>query len=322
MRVVARKIVRAVARRILPKAYLRLLKAANVLRQDYEVLIPRLERIYSMRSRGNSQKDDQYWAQLLRKYAHMIDKGIQRGDFEPGHSRRVYERARDALRRIRSPDVLADPSVVWAKDRIGIYERRRAGETYLRARPAAVPPSFTYEALRSLIMTRRSIRRFKRQPVTDKIMKAVGEVMVWAPSSCNRQPGRVYATNDEALVEQCLRTCKGATGFSAYVPSFLCFCADMRGYVLPREMLLHLIDVSLGMQNCALMGASLGLALTALSWAHHDEDENAELRRLLGIPEYYEIVLNAAMGYPEAGVEAPARKSVEQTVVLRSRSEL
>jgi len=107
---------------------------------------------------------------------------------------------------------------------------------------------------------------------------------------------------------------KGATGISEYVPGFMVFCADMRGYSYPAERMLPVVDVSLGMQSAALVAHAHGLSMTFLSWAQHTAGEDTALRELFDIPDYHEIVAGALCGYPAVSVEAPARKSITTTI--------
>jgi nitroreductase len=167
------------------------------------------------------------------------------------------------------------------------------------------------------IKARRSIRQFRDEPVDVHTVEAIVEVVNWSPTSCNRQPAKVFATNSPSLARSCLATCQGATGFSEFVPCFLSFCADPRSYWLPRELELPLMDVSLGVQNCCLMAHSQGLSLTLLSWANHTDDDERVLRDLLAIPDHFKIVVNGALGYPEHDVPVPLRKPIESTLVLR-----
>ncbi len=44
----------------------------------------------------------------------------------------------------------------------------------------------------------------------------------------------------------------------------------------------------------------------------------AELRRLLGIPNSYQIIVNAALGYSECAAVVPLRKPLDSTCVIRS----
>jgi hypothetical protein len=149
-------------------------------------------------------QDDDYRAQKLRKFAHILDKGLQRLDSEPGHSRIWYERALGMLQQIREPGVLQDESVAWARARINDYERLQAGH---RPEHADFETCGGYEQLLALIKQRRSIRFYKEQAVDLPTIEKVVEVVNWSSTSCNRQTAKVFVANEQPLVQACLDTC-------------------------------------------------------------------------------------------------------------------
>jgi hypothetical protein len=85
----------------------------------------------------------------------------------------------------------------------------------------------------------------------------------------------------------------------------------------PNEVALPYIDVSLGVQNCALVAHALGISLTLLTWAQQVDWQEHELRRLLDIPVHFQIIVSAAGGYPDRGVDVPVRKTKELFLVRR-----
>ena len=303
------------AAELIPNRWLRIVARPMVAPRAYAEIVSEAERIVDLQRIESFDKF--YWTQLLRKNVHMIDKGLQRDDCEPGHSSPIYKKTIEILAHLDVNESLEDPSVSWAAETLSEY--RSFQETGVPTRvPAATWPA--YNCLLEGIKSRRSIRSFREERIDIELLNKVLEPLPWAASSCNRQPARVYATLDPDLVVQCMANCSGATGFSSFVPAFLCFCADRRAYAMPREIWLPVLDTALGIQNCALTAHSLGLSLTLLSWAAHSPQQDKGLRKLLGIPEHYQIVVNAVMGFPKRGVPAPLRKPFAQTLVLRSRA--
>lgn len=293
----------------------RLLHKAAV-RNQYKEFVDRIEQARAMQRTGKGL-DDEYHMQKLRQAAHIVDKGLQRKDWQPGHSAKWYERAQEHLSGIASRDMLQDPSGIWALEVLETYERAQIDGHVTRPQSSELGPGCEYEQLLSAIMARRSARFFREEEVALDVVEKVVDVINWSPNSCNKQAAQVFVTTTPSLAQEGLSTCKGATGFGTYIPAFLCFCADLRSYWLPPEMLLPLVDVSLGIQNCCLVASSLGLSITLLSWAQHTQEDEQKLRGLLGIPSYCQIIVNGAMGYPERIPETPGRKRVESTYVLR-----
>jgi nitroreductase len=83
--------------------------------------------------------------------------------------------------------------------------------------------------------------------------------------------------------------------------------------------LLNMRALGLGVQNCCLAAHALGVSITLLSWARHTAADEIELRRILGIPEYCQIIVAGAAGYPRFATPAPHRKSVEETLTIVRR---
>ena len=283
------------------------------LEPQYKEFIDRVELVRTLQQQGGH--DEESRAQQLRKAAHIIDKGLQRDDWEPGHSTKWYRVAKELDGQIESAVLVADPSIRWARRKITEYEVGQETKSVSRQH-FTVDAGCDYEQLLQTIRARRSVRFYREQPVSEETIEKIASVVTWASNSCNKQTAKVFVANSPDLVKACLGTCKGATCFSDYVPTFLCFCSDMRSYWLPQEMLLPNIDVSLGIQNCALVAHSLGLSMTLLTWAQHTAEDDARLRSLLGIPEYYRIIVNGALGYPEYYPDPPLRKDPKTTYVL------
>lgn len=301
-----------IAVRLVPFSVRRWLFHPMIAPSDYRKEIALAESILALRhhSRG---LDEEFWAAVLRKYAHILDKGLQRCDCEPGHSGEFFQLAHASLRQLSSDAALSDPSVQWAKGRIAAYEKLQHSGRREDPVPPYVPAPSSFEALDGLIRTRRSIRSFTAQPVPRELLAKIVATVNWASSSCNRQTVKVFVADQGPLVEACLAANSGATCFDGGVPCFVCFCADLRAYDMPQEMTLPVLDVALGMQNCCLAAHALGCAVTLLNWTHHTDEQDRQLRRLLGIPSHFRIVANGALGYPSQGAPVPERKSARHT---------
>jgi len=313
-----RRLIAKALRTVLPDRWIRVLRDPLLLPGYYRRFAAEIERAIDAVRRGEGLDDD-YWAAVVRKNAHIVDKGLARRDFERGHSEAYYQQALAALGMLSEERIGSDPSLVWARAKLDQYQSCQQGcDDALPASPEEMSPG-AEAALLEVIRGRRSVRCYADRPVDERTIRRVVEVVNWAPSSCNRQTARVFATTDPALVATCKSTCAGATSFSAPIPVFLAFCADLRPYALPEEMWLPMIDVSLGVQNCCLYAQTLGLSITILSWAQSTPDDERKLRQALDIPPQFRIVLNALMGYYDRTAQTPARKPADATCVLVPR---
>jgi nitroreductase len=85
-------------------------------------------------------------------------------------------------------------------------------------------------ATKEAINRRRSIRKFKPDPVSDECITALLESARLAPSGCNAQPWRFTVVRDP---EKKLRLAKAAYDqmFIADAPVVIVCCADVKGYL-------------------------------------------------------------------------------------------
>lgn len=310
------ELIKKIICRIIPYSVRRWLFHPLIVSKDYAGEFSEAESIHLMHHE-NHGFDDEYWSAVLRKYAHIIDKGLQRCDCEPGHSGDFYNEALTSLSMIKSEKMLRDPSVVWAKNIITSYEKLRfENESPLSSEPF-LKTTCHYSDLVDVIKTRRSIRNFTSERIEHDLIKKIAEVANWAPSSCNRQTIKIFIADSDELIKACVEANNGATCFSGKISCFMAFCADLRAYNMPQELTLPVLDVALGIQNSCLVAHSEGVGMALLNWTHHSKEQDTKLRDMLSIPSYYRIVANAVLGYPERGASLPSRKDVNYTYVFR-----
>ncbi len=245
---------------------------------------------------------------IIRKQAHIIDKGLQSPLRKPGHGIPLSAELRSNLD-INSAS--AQHTTEWAKELLrhhsSLQENKLSAEEYsdftIETRNNIAP-----QRILEFMKERRSIRHFEegKLPTKEIIIKAL-EGAIWAPSSCNRQTIVNFFTVSPALSIKCAQQNKGATGLSGKF-CFISVCYDTRSYHLPQESLTGMIDASLGAQNILLLIHSLGLGACVLNWSHADDIEDENLRSLLNIPNHCEIAFNIVVGFPKTGAPVPGKK--------------
>jgi nitroreductase len=233
-----------------------------------------------------------------------------------GHSKLIFDSFIKHLK-ITEEQKLEDSTIEWAISKRSLYEDLQKDGFIKPLGDKVINSPIEFENFLDFIKVRRSNRFYLEKPISKEILNKLAITVNWASSSCNKQPIRLYTTINPDLAKTCLMHCKGGTGFGAFIPAFICFCADMRGYYLPDELYLPMIDVSLGAQNFFLAASTFDLSGTILSWALKDTNDENELRKLLSIPPYMQIVFNAVIGYPQKNYITPARKSLDQTISFK-----
>ncbi|MBA6292581.1 nitroreductase family protein [Colwellia sp. MB3u-70] len=251
----------------------------------------------------------------LRKYGHMVDKGLQSPNREAGHSLPIAMRLNELLDLKERECASAE----WAQEILSLHrdlQQDRIADGYSNF-SFIKDNDITSEQLLHLFKERRTLRHFQehKTPSLADITKIL-EATIWAPSSCNRQTIVNYFTLNEELARQCTKQNKGATAISGK-HAFVSVCYDTRSYHLPQESLTGMIDATLGFQNALLMVHALGLGACVLNWSHADKNENDTLRYLLNIPEHCEIAFNVIIGIPNGGAPAPGKKNTLEYIVER-----
>lgn len=293
-------------RHILPtKLYRLIANGAIVVPKYYKSILEEAEKNF-----GYTLEDtDDRTLLLMRKYAHILDKGLHRQDLQPGHSKTYYDLLLKSVNRLKNSQYSNDPTLLWAESKLRIYEEVQTGKsTPLKGTEPKL--NITFEDFQEIFKSRRSNRNFKTEVVPSYIIDKLKDAANWASSSCNKQPIEIYTTNNPGTAAECLRCCKGGTGFSEFIPSFWVFTANVRGYIWPSEMFLPYIDVSLGAQNVFLGATTFGLSGTILSWAQKSYEEEESLKKLLKIPDHHQIIFCAVIGYAKTCFQTPTRKHV------------
>jgi hypothetical protein len=303
-----KRIIGRILRKILPYNWYKL--AANgfiIVPSYYKSIFIDIERYMDLATPESSEKD----IMLMRKYAHILDKGLHRKDVEVGHSSDIYKLLKQKITKLKESQYAQDPTYKWAIQKLIKYEHLQNNPDHFQPFIGKFSsPKIDYEDLLSLIKSRRSNRVFQSKTIPIEIIVKLKESVNWAANSCNKQPIKLFTTNDPSLSKKCLACCKGGTGFGDFIPSFWVFTSNCKGYVWPEEMYLPVLDTSLGAQNVFLIAQTLGISGTILSWAQKTQEEENEIRNLLNIPIDYIIIFCAVMGYPEFQYETPIRKTI------------
>ncbi len=279
-------------------------------------LILELHRMRGLvRCRKRGSEDPEFVLGEMRTWAHIVDKGLRAENWESNRGGAPFEELCRQLEKLKDSALVSDPSYQWA-----LYIKREYQETQAQGRRngyyTLIPPTgVERNDLLHLIRSRRSIRSFENRPIAKDILEELAGVVNWSPTSCNRQPAKLFITQNPEKIALCLQQCAGATCFGETSPCFAAVCADTRLYIL-QDRNLPFIDVSLGLQNMLLLSHVHGIGVTLLNWMHHTPEEEATLRKTLNIPEHYLIVTNLIMGFTDKSTPAPGRKAGSLAYIL------
>lgn len=185
----------------------------------------------------------------------------------------------------------------------------------------------TQDAIIDNIMNRRAIRKFTKQQVSESQLDTIMRTAIYAPSALNKQPWEIRVIQNPAIIEEInnrfLSFAQGKEfqgsaakyrepGFSIshHAPTLIVIAGDKNN---PNAKL----DIGIAMQNILLSSHALGLGTCPLGTLVSilNRPENADILKLLNIPEDYDVVINIALGYPDEVPTAPIRYSDKVKII-------
>ena len=174
-----------------------------------------------------------------------------------------------------------------------------------------------------IIKERRSVRKYKKDPVPDEVILDIIDAAGAAPSWANTQVSRYIVVKDQkikellsdtltptnparaALVEAPVAICivakRGVSGFYRGEPS-----TDKEGYWF-------MFDAGIAMEHLVLMAWNFGLGTV-----HVGAFDAKKAEAVLGIPEGFSIVEMTPIGYFDEIPKPTPRKKLEEIIYIDS----
>jgi nitroreductase len=159
----------------------------------------------------------------------------------------------------------------------------------------------------TLAKTRRSIRRYRPDPVPEKALLEVIEAARWAPSAVNSQPWHFLIVADPArrasLADRARMLGVLRWRHLATAPVVIAIIGD------PRGDRFCTVDCSLAGMNIMLAAHSLGLGTCWVGGF-----EQSQIRGLLGVPKERDVIGLITLGYPAETPAPPPRLPLERLI--------
>lgn len=169
------------------------------------------------------------------------------------------------------------------------------------------------------IKARRSIRRYKPDPVKEEDLQVVLEAARWAPSWANTQCWRFVVARDPEVKAKLVETLVSVWADNPAIPAIvsapvvIVACAELgksgyyRGQLATDKGDWFMFDVALAMQNLMLAAYSLGLSTVTVGI--FDAKKAAQI---LGLPEGIVCVTMTPLGYPDQEPKARPRRELSE----------
>ena len=173
------------------------------------------------------------------------------------------------------------------------------------------------EAVVKTIMERRSIRKYKPQPVEREKMQTIVECGVNAPNAMNRQPWEIRVVDNPDFINGVTELYKKEQPKAAEDPNFKNMFRNAPTVVfVGRDVQSGSAEFDCGLlsENMMLAAQSMGIGSCCLGSpaAFMRSPAAAEYLKQLGFSEGYELLYCIAFGYPD---EAPAAKPRDLTKI-------
>jgi nitroreductase len=161
---------------------------------------------------------------------------------------------------------------------------------------------------REFLLTRRSVRKFKKDDVPTELLLEAIDIARFAPSARNGQPWEFVIVKDGERREKLAQIHRWAR-YAAEAPVAIVVLADTK--LAPDS---YVIDGSLAAMYLWLALHCLGLGAVWL----HTVPAADRVREIVGAPEHLYPVALFAVGYPDEKPEPKPRKPLSEIVHLES----
>lgn len=170
------------------------------------------------------------------------------------------------------------------------------------------------------IEMRRSIRKYKNQPVEDEKILQLLEGARIAPSGSNTQPWHFIIVKSEEIKQKISKVSHDQKWMNAAPVHIVCV-ADIRSRIKEDvdislnenspepELKLIIRDASIAIEHIVLEAENLGLGTCWVAWFIQEE-----IRPILNIPEDKYVVGIIPVGYADEMPKARPRKKLEEII--------
>ena len=155
-----------------------------------------------------------------------------------------------------------------------------------------------------VISERRSIRKYRREPIPDDSLERIMEAGRLAPSAANRQPWYFIVVKDEKVKNELVGACKGQK-FVGEAGAVIAILGD------PRISRWYRQDPFIAASFMTLEAHEEGLGVC---WIGAFEEE--KVKQILKVPKELSVIILLTIGFPGEKPPARPRKPREEIFFL------
>ncbi len=158
--------------------------------------------------------------------------------------------------------------------------------------------------LMDVIRSRRSIRKYKSDPVPPEDIQYVLDAARLAPSWANSQCWQFIVVTDENVKKA---LAEAGNSWIAHAPVIIVACADPERSGIKGDQRYYMLDIGIAMEHLILAATERDLGTCWIGW--FDEEP---AKKALGVPENIRLVATTPLGYPDESPAPRGRKSLDE----------
>lgn len=185
-----------------------------------------------------------------------------------------------------------------------------------------------FENLLEIIKKRRTIRKYRPEPIPDDYVHKVIDAARWAPSGANTQPWEFVVVTDREVKKQMGLTVSGAVArggregkvppqpFFEGAPVLIVVCGDPRVLeACPKGDIreeLFISSMGAAIQNMLLAATALGLEGSV--WGTVGSLGGVRIKDMLHIPQVFKVSAIVPLGYPALHPSPTFRRETNEII--------
>ncbi len=158
------------------------------------------------------------------------------------------------------------------------------------------------------IFTRRSIRKYKNENISDDVLNQILEAAMYAPSACNQQPWHFVVITDKEILCELSKIHSGMTQLKN-APIAIGICGEPG---ITKLEFFWQQDCAFAAHNIMLTANSLGVGSSFMGINPYGDESMDIVKRVLKLPEGIVPFSLIALGYPDETRKAENRFKVER----------
>ncbi len=160
-----------------------------------------------------------------------------------------------------------------------------------------------------LIKKRRSVRKYKSDPIPQKSLEKILEAARLAPSAYNSQSWKLILVSDSKKKQELAKAANNQM-FISEAPIIIVGIALDPNYLMPCDVHSYAVDLAIAMDHITLTACEQGLGTCWIG-----AFSQKEAKSILNIPNGHKIVALMPIGFPADSPGLKKRKKIKEIVV-------